>query len=128
MDIVIKSAAVAIIACVCILLIKSNNPGGAYALSICCAVMICIMGSSMLTETVAIIKTVIERSGLPYSIFLPVIKCVGIGIIVGMISGLCKDAGQNAVSSAVEFLGAAASVYIALPLISSVLNTLEELL
>lgn len=123
-----KASAIALVGCVSVLIIKENNPGGAYTLSVCCAVILCIAAVSLLSETANLIETILTNAGLTPAAFLPVIKCVGIGAVVTVVSGLCKDAGQNAASSAIEYLGAAAAVYTALPLFESMLGTLEELL
>lgn len=128
MDIIIKAAAVALISCVCVLIIKGANPGGAYLLSVCSAVILMLGAALLLSQIAELINALIERSGLSPALFLPVIKCIGIGIIVNIVSGLCKDAGQSSSSAAIEYLGAACAVYTALPLISAMLNTLEDLL
>lgn len=128
MEIVFKAAAAALVSCVCVLLIKGSNAGGAYALGVCCAVLICIAAVSLLSEITEFVNELILQSGLSSAVFMPVIKCMGIGITVSIVSGLCKDAGQNASANAVEYLGAAAAVFTALPLISMMLSSLEELL
>lgn len=128
MELLIKASAAALIGCVCVILIKKSNPEIAYVLGVCSAVLLCIATFSMLGEIVQLMRGVIERSGLSLSVFLPVIKCVGIGITVAVVSGLCKDAGQNALCAAIEYIGAAAAVFTALPLIEMLLETLEGLL
>lgn len=128
MELIIKAAAAALIGCVCVLLIKGSNPAGAYALGILCAAMLCIASASVLHEIFELINGIISQSGMSSAIFLPVIKCMGIGIIVSIVTGLCRDAGQSALSSAVEYLGAAAAVFTALPLIYAMIDTLEGLL
>lgn len=128
MELLIKASAAALIACVCVLLIKKSNPEIAYVLGICSAVLLCIAAFSMLGEIIGLMRGVIERTGLTPTVFLPVIKCVGIGITVAVVSGLCKDAGQNALCVTIEYLGAAAAVFTALPLIEMLLETLEGLL
>ena len=52
-------------------------------------------------------------------------KCVGIGLICGLGSEACKDAGSGQLASAVELAGAAAALVCALPLISALLDTVE---
>ena len=128
MELVVKAAAIALIACVCVLIIKNSNPGGAYLLAVCSSVILMLGAALLLSEIADFINALISRSGLSPAIFLPIIKCTSIGIIVSIVSGLCKDAGQSSASFAIEYLGAACAVYTALPLIATMLNTLEELL
>lgn len=128
MELLIKASAAALIACVCVLLIKKSNPEIAYVLGVCSAVLMCVAAFSMFGEIIRLMHSVIRHSGLSPTVFLPIIKCVGIGMTVAVVSGFCKDAGQNALCAAVEYLGAAAAVFTALPLIETLLETMEGLL
>lgn len=128
MSLIIKAAAAAILGCVCVLLIKERNGSGAYALSICVAVLLCIAALSLFGEIFELINSLISRSRLSPAIFLPVIKCMGIGIVVSVVSSLCRDAGQSSTAAAFEYLGATAAVFTALPLIKAMLDALEGLL
>ena len=73
------------------------------------------------------VSGIIKSSGLPSAVFVPIIKCVGIAVLTKLVCNLCKDAGQNGTSSAVEYLGSAAMVYTAMPLLGTLLKTLEGL-
>ena len=59
---------------------------------------------------------------------MPVLKCVGIGVVTKIAADLCRDAGQSAAGGAVELVGAMSAVYVALPLLRTLLETLESLL
>ena len=67
-------------------------------------------------------------SGLGNVYFLPVLKCVAIGIVTRAASDLCRDGGQLAMAGAVEFGGAAAALCVSLPLLQTLLDLLEALL
>ena len=115
MEIVAKAAAVVLLCAACSLLIKPKNPEFSFVLSTICAVCVCAAAVGMIS------------SGLPYALFVTIIKCVGISFISKLVCNLCKDAGQNGTSSAVEYLGSAAMVYAAIPLLQTLLKTLEGL-
>ena len=67
-------------------------------------------------------------SGLSDVYLLPVAKCVVIAILAKGAADLCRDGGQSAVAGAVELGGAAAALYVSLPLLSSLMGFLERLL
>ena len=48
------------------------------------------------------------------------VKCIG--------ADLCRDGGQTAMAGAVEFAGAAAALWVSLPLLESLLDLVEALL
>ena len=128
MEVLTKAAAIALISAACSLTIKTKNPEISFALAVICAVCICFAAVGMLTDIVDFINSVMDKSKLPSAAFMPVIKCVGIALITRLISGLCKDAGQSGTSSAIEYLGSAAAVSTALPLLQTMLKALEGLL
>ncbi len=127
MDIVIKGAAVGIIAALCVLLIKKSNQEIGLALAIAASAVICLVAAELLGSIFDVIRYAISCTGLSSAVFMPIIKCVGIAAIVNISSGLCKDAGQAGIASAVDLLGAAAAVFTALPLIKSLLEIIGEL-
>lgn len=127
MDIVIKGAAVGIISALCALLIKKSNQEIGLVIAIAASAVICIAAAELFGSISDLIRYAISKSGLSSAIFLPIIKCVGIAIIVNISASLCKDAGQAGIASAVDILGAAAAVFTALPLIKSLIEIIGEL-
>ena len=127
MDIVIKGAAVGIIAALCALLIKKSNQEMGLVAAIAATAVICIAAAELFGSIFDVIHYAISRTGLSSAVFMPIVKCVGIAIVVNISASLCKDAGQSGISSAVDLLGAAAAVFTALPLIKSLLEMIGEL-
>lgn len=128
MDILVKASAVVLVSSVCALLIKNKNPEFSFVLALLGSAAICCAAIGMAGRLADFISDVIDGSGLSSAVFMPVIKCVGIAMITKITCELCRDAGQAAVSSAVEYLGCIVAVYTALPLMQSLMKTLEGLL
>ena len=127
MDVVIKISAVALIATACALLLKKINPEISYAISVLTAAVICLSAIGLISAVRDAVLEVVEKTGQSPAVFLPIIKCVAIAVTVKLVSGLCKDAGQSAVASAIEYSGCAAALIVSLPLIRTMLQILEGL-
>lgn len=127
MDAVIKVAAVALIAALCTLLVKSKNSEQSFLLGITAAVVICTAAIGFSESIIDFIKELIDLSALSSAIFLPVFKCLGIAVITKLVCELCKDAGQSGIASAVEYMGAIAAVYTSLPLLETTLDLLVNI-
>ena len=69
-----------------------------------------------------------ERAGLSPAVLDPVIKTVGIAILTRISSEVCRDAGESGIAAAVETAGAVLALWIALPLLRAVLDTVTSLL
>ncbi len=121
MDIVIKGAAVGIIAALCALLIKKSNQEMGLVAAIAATAVICIASAELFGSIFDVIHYAISRTGLSSAVFMPIVKCVGIAIVVNISASLCKDAGQSGIASAVDLLGAAAAGFTALPPVKTLL-------
>ena len=128
MDIVIKAAAIAVVSALCILLIKKSNQELGLAAALAAAAVICFAAVRLFESILELVRYTILQTGLSSALFLPIIKCVGIAVVVKVTSCLCKDAGQSGIASALEMLGSAAALFTALPLIYSLLETIGGLI
>lgn len=128
MDIVIKAAAIAVVSALCILLIKKSNQELGLAAALAAAAVICFAAVRLFESILELVRYTILQTGLSSALFLPIIKCVGIAVVVKVTSDLCKDAGQSGIASALEMLGSAAALFTALPLIYSLLETIGGLI
>ena len=127
MEQLIRYAAVALLAaCVCMILKKSNPE---FQIPLAAAVCIFVLaGTAVMLEPLRELLAKAETlSGLSGAYFLPVAKCVAIGILSKGAADLCRDSGQSAMAGAVELGGTAAALFVSLPLLSSLLGLLERL-
>lgn len=128
MELVIKAGAVSLIAACAALTIKKFNPEIAFAVGVTSAVCIALAAAGMISQIKEFIDGVISSADISSAVFLPPIKCTAIAVISKTVSDLSRDAGQAGIASAVEYLGAAAAIFTVLPLMSTVLKTVEGLL
>lgn len=125
---VMKVAVLAIFGTASALVIRRSNGELAIllALSVCvCALCMTLKLIAPILEFGQHVKRMVGLSGI---VCTPVLKCVGIGLTSRIASDLCRDGGQKAMSSAVELTGAVGALYVSLPLLTMLLDMLEELL
>lgn len=65
---------------------------------------------------------------LPVQLFRPLVKTVAIALVCRTGSDLCRDAGENAIASAMETAGALSAIVVSLPLFQSAWELLRSLL
>lgn len=124
----LRIAAVAVLGTAAALLLKQR--AGAMVLPLAAAVCaFAFFAAAGALEPLLDLTGRAERlSGLGREYYLPVLKCVAIGIVAKAAADLCRDGGQTAMAGAVEFGGAAAALFASLPLLQSLLGLLEGLL
>ncbi len=127
MEVALKAVVVGVTGVVLTLLIKRTNPelSAVLALAVCTAVL--WMGLSLYSSIREVLELARLGTGFSSAYTAPVLKCVGIGIAARIGSELCKDSGQSAVAASVEICGAICALYVALPLIKTLLRMIGEL-
>lgn len=128
MDVAFKVAACGVCTALLALVIRRHNAELALCLTIagCAAMLIAALGlADGLRDA---LERAREMSGLSSALLSPVVKCAAIGIVCRIGSDACKDAGSAAMASALEFAGALAALWVALPLLSALLDTVEGVL
>lgn len=125
---ILKLAALALLAALCALTVKKQVPELAVVLALTAGVVILTQAMDALTGVRTLMDTLSDAAGLAPAVLSPVIKTVGIAIITKLSSALCKDAGEGGVAAFLETAGAALALFVALPLVETVFDTLSALL
>ena len=128
MEILLKAAVVGAASALLTLVIKKSNPEMALLLSLTAGCVIVIFALRFIGRTREVIDTAAQTAGLSPAVIAPVLKCVGIGVITRLCCDICKDADAGAIASSVELAGAAAALYIALPLLQTLLQMISGLM
>ena len=122
----VKIAAVAVAAALCAVVVKKN----ASELGLVLAAGTVILGLSLgaLEGVRELMDTLGDTAGLSPAILAPVLKTVGIAILTRIAAELCRDAKENGIAAFVETAGAASALFVALPLLRTVLSMVTGLL
>ena len=128
MELLCKAAAAAIVAAILGLVIKKSNPESTMLLALGAVALLMTFALSAVDDIIGFLKELGGFAGISSNIVSIVLKTTGIGIVAKISADVCRDSGQQALATAVEFTGAAAAMYVALPLFRSVLETMESLM
>lgn len=128
MNAIFQVAALAVVTAICCCALRSNIGSLSIALSITACVLILILTFRFLKPIIDILDRIQDMTGMTAAVFAPLVKVVGIGFLAQIAGAICEDAGEKTLHRAVEIAGSILSVYVSLPLLSAVLELLEELL
>ena len=127
MNHVLAVSAVAVFAAVCGALIQKSNREIALLFSAAAAVLVFLYILPQVSELSGMIYELSEAAETT-EILAVLLKALGI-VLVGRIAvSVCKDAGENALASGVEFAVKTAVLLAALPLLKSLLTMIREVL
>lgn len=121
-------AAIAIVATVMCCIVRDHASSLAIALSVTACVVILCLSLQFLTPVLDVIKRLQELTGLSGTAVGPMLKVAGIGILTQLCGTVCEDAGEKTLQNAVQTGGTFLCLYASIPLFSSVLDLLEDML
>lgn len=127
MELILKAIVIGAAAAVMTLVIKKTNPELSLLLGLSAAVLIMGMSLKALSAVLEVLKMVELGSSFSSAYTAPILKCVGIGMAARIGADICKDSGQEALSSGVEVCGAVCALYVSLPLVKTLLRMIGEL-
>ena len=116
MSLAIKAAGLALVVCVCMLLIKKRAPEHALMMGTAAGVILCAGALPAAREVVAGWRSISGSAALSGAVAAPVAKCVGLGLLTRLTADLCRDSGSASVCAAVEIVGCVCALLAASPL------------
>ena len=128
MELASRVTALCVVGVILALVLKKTSPEQALLLVLCAAVAGLALLTDGLGELVEFLRELGERSGVSETLFVPLYKTVGIGLVAKVGGDLCRDAGDAALASVVETAGAVCALLAAMPLLRAVLELLMELM
>jgi len=127
MDIV-KVVAVGIITVIATIIVKQVKPEIAVLIILSGSIVIIAIIVQMLQGVFGDFMGIFNKTGVNSSLFVPVLKIVGIGYLCEFGANLCIDGGCNSIADKILFCGKITILIIALPIINNVIDVVLEFL
>lgn len=123
-----RIAALAIVAALCAVVVRKQAPEIAMVLVLLGAAVILSWSFSAVSGVKAMMDSLRKAAGLSPAVVAPVIKTVGVAILTRFAAEICRDAKEGGLAAFVETAGAAVALFLAVPLLETVLNMITGLL
>lgn len=128
MDIIFKIIGVGLITCVAVLIVKPVRSDFAMLISMVGGMIILVMILSSLTTAISLIKSIANQTGIDGNLLSLVFKIIGVGYLTEFTASMCADAGSGGLGDKVLLGGKVVILVMALPIITSILTIVMELL
>lgn len=123
-----KIAAIGIVSALLAITLKKNHPELSASIGIACGVIIFSSIAGSFFSIIDEFRFIIEKSGLSPVYFKTILKISGIAYITKFASEICRDSGENAIASKIEFGGKISILALTIPIIGDFLNLITETL
>lgn len=127
MELMIKASAIAVSVAITALILRKQTPELAIALSLCTLCLILLSAIGMLGSFRKLLDSAQRMLQHCEPYIAAILKCLAISVLTRLSADLCRDANQTALSSGVELAGTICALCVILPLLTSALGLLEEL-
>ena len=128
METYLKTIGVASVGIILCMVLSKNSKDFAVIISIisCCA--IAITSITYFDPVIALIRKIYQMTSMDNSFFQILLRSVGVAFAGETVSTICSDAGHGAIGKTIQFLSTTVILWIALPLINSLLDLIEKIL
>ncbi len=128
MEEIIKIVGIGLIALVVVIILKQYRPEFAIYISIIAGVLILGLTMKKITGIVNLLKTISDKTYINKQFLEILLKITGIAIITEFAVNICTDAGEKAIASKIEIGSKVIIIAISIPIISSLLELIVEIL
>lgn len=128
MDIIFKVVAIGIITCFATLIVRPIRSDFSIIITIVGGLVILFLIINYLTNVFDSFKNIIEFTNINSGLYKLLLKIVGIGYLIEFTAGLCSETGNSGLGDKVLLGGKIVIMVMALPIITSILEIIMELL
>jgi len=125
---IVRLGAIAVVAALCAVVVKKNVQEIGIVLALAAGVLILSQVIGQMESVRGLLDTLAEAGGISSAVLAPVLKTVGIAIITKLTAELCRDAKEGGIAAFIETAGAIMALWVAVPLLKTVLSMIMGLL
>jgi stage III sporulation protein AD len=125
---IIQIAGIGIIAAVLSLIIKEQKPAFAFMISLFAGAVIFLFLVGKIAEVIEVLKDLAGHSGIDMIFLSTILKIIGIAYIAEFAAQMTRDAGEEAIAAKIELAGKILIMFMALPIIRVLIETVLRLL
>ena len=124
----LKIAVLGVAAALCAVVVRKSAAELGLVLALAAGAVILSGALGALEAVRELMDTLADTAGLSPAVVAPVLKSAGIAVLTRLSAELCRDAKESGIAAFVETAGAASALFVALPLLRTVLSMVTGLL
>lgn len=117
-----------LIVAVLIVIIKQQRPEMAMQLSLAFGVIVLLLVLGKVSNVIEVLKELTQRANVNQFYLSTILKVIGIAYIAEFGAQVCRDAGEVAVASKVEFASKVLIMVLAVPIVVAIIDSLLKLI
>ncbi len=128
MNEIIKIVGIGIIALIIVIVLKQYRPEFAIYVSILAGIAILLISIYRLEEVIELIQSISQKTAINNKFLSILLKITGIAVLSEFAVSICKDSGESAIASKIEIGSKIIIISMSIPIISSMLELMLNIL
>ena len=125
---IIKIIGVGLTALIVIVILKQYKPEFAMYASIIAGAIIIFMVMDKITAIISLLTNLSNKTGINAEYLKILLKITGIAILTEFAVSVCKDSGESAIASKIDFGGKVIVISMSIPIISALLEMILKII
>ncbi|KXG76794.1 stage III sporulation protein AD [Thermotalea metallivorans] len=125
---IFKIVGLGLIAAILSVVLRNQKPEISLQISIVTGLIIFIFIAARLTYVIEVLNLVARKIDVDLVYITTIFKIVGIAYVAEFGAQICRDAGESAIASKIEFAGKVLIMVLAVPILVAALNLLVKLM
>jgi len=125
---IFKIIIIAFVSVAMCMILKQTRPEFAMLTALMTIIVIIFFSMNYVGQVVDLIKDLSNKAGMSLEVITIILKIIGISYIVEFASNICKDSGENAIASKVEFAGKCIILVLGMTIIGNFVNTISKII
>lgn len=125
---IFKIILIALLATAMVLIVKQTRPEIAMVVSLVTVIIILLFSIDKVGQVIDLLNRLSTNAGLPGEFLEIILKIVGIAYITEFGANVCKDVGESAIASKVQFAGKCVIIVLGISIIGNFVDTVLGIL
>ena len=125
---IFKVIGLALITTVSVIIVKQIKPEIAVFVGLAGCIIVFLYIINLLEQVFDLFNYILDATNIDGEMFGILLKIVGVGYITEISANICADSGNNAIASKVQLAGKLVIFVLAIPIITSLVQMITELL
>ena len=125
---IVKIIGVGFIALILIIIMKQYKPEFTMYISIIAGAIIIILSMGRISGIINLLTTFSRKAGINAEYLKILLKITGIAILKEFAVSICKDSGESAIASKIDFGGKIIVISMSIPIISALLELILKIM
>ena len=125
---ILQLVAFALVSVVIVIVLKQYKVEYALLASLLSGTIILGYAFSKVSSIVSLLEDLVSSVGVNKEFFVILLKITGIAYLIEFAVSVCKDAGESAIASKVEMAGKLLIVTLSIPIISTLIETVKNVI